>query len=161
MILTQLCCESASRRAAQGQAARGATDVQFDRLTGIFSSYQYFVLREGEVLMRPYSCWCSACFAVAVAGPGVGRLTSDYKVSGCAKSPNPLVRNPLYEWRNASCRAKTGAQASNPDKRAREHGTRSRRKGLWLASGFWLKPLAMRRTRCGSARPWPSALSAR
>jgi hypothetical protein len=110
---------------------------QFDRLTGISSCYQYFMLREGEVLMRPYSCWCPACFEVAEAGPGVGtRLTSDYKVSGCAKSPNPLVRNPLYEWRNASCRAKTGAQASNPDKRAREHGHALAAAGL--KRGQWL-----------------------
>ena len=35
-------------------------DVQFDCLTGISSCFQYFMLREGEVLMRPYSCWCQA-----------------------------------------------------------------------------------------------------
>ena len=45
-------------------------DVLFDCLTGISSYYQYFMLREGEVPMRPYSCWCPACFNVAVEGPG-------------------------------------------------------------------------------------------
>jgi hypothetical protein len=104
--------------AGEGAIMRPNVDEQFDRLTGISSHYQYFVLREGEVLMRPYSCWCPACFEVADAGPGLGtRLTSDNKVNGCAKASDPL-----YEWRNASCRAKTGAQASAPDKRAREHG---------------------------------------
>jgi len=104
--------------AGEGAIVRPAADEQFDRLIGISSHYQYFVLRAGEVLMRPYSCWCPACFEVADAGPGAGIcLTSDYKVDGCAKASDPL-----YEWRNASCRAKTGAQASAPDKRAREHG---------------------------------------
>ena len=103
--------------AGEGVIVRPATDIQFDRLDGILGSYQYFMLREGEVLMRPYSCWCPACFRVAVAGPAAGILTSTYEVPGCAKAGNPL-----YQWRNASCRAKTGAEASSPDQRARAHG---------------------------------------
>jgi len=104
--------------AGEGAIQRPAMDVQFDRLTGISSHYQYFMLREGEVLMRPYSCWCPACFSVAEAGPGCGtRLNSAYEVVGCTKSGDPF-----YSWRNASCRAKSGAEASSPDKRAREHG---------------------------------------
>lgn len=116
---------------------RPNVDEQFDRLTGISSCYQYFMLREGEVLMRPYSCWCPACFEIAAVGPGAGnRLSSDNKVDGCSKAPNPLVRNLLYEWRDASCRAKTGAQASSPDKRAREHGHELAADGLQL--GQWV-----------------------
>ena len=92
--------------------------MQFDRLVGISSCYQYFMLREGEVLMRPHSCWCRVCFEVAMAGPGAGtRLTSQYEVRGCVKEANAL-----YQWRNASCRAKTGAEACCPDQRARAHG---------------------------------------
>ena len=30
--------------------------------------------------------------------------------------------NTLYSWRNKSCRAKTGAEACSPDKRARDRG---------------------------------------
>jgi len=124
--------------AGEGAIARPKEDEQFDRLTGISSCYQYFMLREGEVLMRPYSCWCSACFEVAAAGPGAGtRLTSDYKViGGCAKAPDPRVPNWFYEWRNASCRAKTGAQTSCPDKRAREHGHKLASAGL--RPGQWV-----------------------
>ena len=92
-------------------------DVQFERLTGISWHYQYFMLREGEVLMRPHSCWCSACFEVAAAGPAAGLLTSLHEVRGCAKAGNAL-----YEWHNSSCRAKTGAEASSPDQRARARG---------------------------------------
>ena len=104
--------------AGEGAIVRPATDVQFDRLTGISSSYQYFMLREGEVLMRPYSCWCPACCDAAAAGPGARmRFNASYELPGCAKAGNPL-----YAWRNASCRAKNGAEASSPDKRAREHG---------------------------------------
>jgi hypothetical protein len=103
---------------AEGAIFRPAADKQFDRLVGISSSYQYFMLREGEVLMRTYSCWCPACLDVAVAGPGVGtRLNSRYEVHECAKGADPL-----YRWRNASCRAKIGPGASSPDKRAREQG---------------------------------------
>ena len=32
------------------------------------------------------------------------------------------VGSTLYSWRNSSCRAKTGAEASSPDKRARDRG---------------------------------------
>ena len=103
--------------AGEGAIVRPA-DVQFARLTGISFNYQYFMLREGEVLMRPHSCWCPACFEVAAAGPGAGtRLSTQYGVSGCAKAGNAL-----YEWSNSSCRAKTGAEASSPDQRARAHG---------------------------------------
>ena len=63
--------------AGEGDITRPAEDVQFDRLVGISSCYQYFMLREGEVLMRPYSCWCPPCFGVAVSGPGLSTyLTS-------------------------------------------------------------------------------------
>ncbi len=69
----------------------GRWNVQFARLTGISFNYQYFMLREGEVLMRPHSCWCPACFEVAAAGPGAGtRLSTQYGVSGCAKAGNAI-----------------------------------------------------------------------
>jgi hypothetical protein len=116
---------------AEGAIVRPASDKQFDRLVGISSSYQYFMLREGEVLMRSYSCWCPACFDVAVAGPGVGtRLNSQYEVYECAYEADPL-----YRWRNASFRAKTGPGASSPDQRAREQGrtlTVRARPGQWV-----------------------------
>ena len=68
--------------------------------------------------MRSYSCWCPACYNVAVAGPSTGTsLSSVYEVRGCVNAGNQL-----YEWRNASCRAKNGPEASSPDERARKHG---------------------------------------
>ena len=42
---------------------------------------------------------------------------SEYEVRGCTKCDNGL-----YSWHNASCRAKSGAEASSPDQRARAHG---------------------------------------
>jgi hypothetical protein len=118
--------------AGDGEIQRPATDVQFDRLTGISSCYQYFMLKEGEVLIRPYSCWCAACSSAAEAGPGSGtKLTSAYEVRGCTKTANPL-----YTWRNASCRARSGAEASSPDKRAREHGHSLAAAGL--VPGQWV-----------------------
>jgi hypothetical protein len=49
---------------------RPEADVQFDVVLGIFSSYQFFLLREGEVLAWSHSCRCPTCFDVATAGPG-------------------------------------------------------------------------------------------
>ena len=97
---------------------RPMMEVHFDRLNGISSSYQYYMIRQGEVLMRSYSCWCPACYNVAVAGPSTGTsLSSVYEVRGYVNAGNQL-----YEWRNASCRAKNGPEASSPDERARKHG---------------------------------------
>ena len=50
--------------------------VEYDCVEGISSSYQYFMLRQGGVLIRNHSCWCRACFKVAMGGPGAGRATS-------------------------------------------------------------------------------------
>ena len=47
------------------------------------------MLREGEVLARPHSCWCPACFDLATAGRGQGaRLApyAGYKVVGCTRA---------------------------------------------------------------------------
>ena len=40
----------------EGAIVRPNVDEQFDRLTGISSHYQYFMLHPGAVLMRPSSC---------------------------------------------------------------------------------------------------------
>ena len=45
------------------------------------------------------------------------------------------VRDPLYRWRNASCRAKTGPGASSPDKRARKQG---RKLAVGAKPGQWV-----------------------
>ena len=74
------------------------------------------MLREGEVLMRPHSCWCPACFQVATGGPAGSRFSSQYEVRGCVKASNAL-----YAWHNSSCRAKSGPEASSPDQQARAH----------------------------------------
>ncbi len=54
--------------ACDGAIERPVTDVHYDCLTGISSCYQYFMLREGELLMRPYSCWCPYCCNVEFDG---------------------------------------------------------------------------------------------
>ena len=118
--------------AEDGDIVRPETDVKFSRLEGIKASYQYFALREGEVLMRSHSCWCPACFDVAVAGPAADVLSSQYKVVGCEHAANPG----FYEWRNASCRAETGGAASSPDARAKARGHALARAGL--LPGQWV-----------------------
>jgi hypothetical protein len=114
---------------------RPDTDAKFDRVEGISASYQFFMLREGEVLVRPHSCWCPACFDVATGGPGQGmRLSPNtgYKVVGCTRADSDF-----YEWSNKSCRAKEGAEVGSPDLRARTHG-HALAPGLAPAGGEWV-----------------------
>jgi hypothetical protein len=87
------------------------------------------------VLARSCSCWCLTCFDVARAEPGQGaRLApyAGYKVAGCAKAGSSF-----YEWRNKSCRAKTGGDASSPDLRARTH-EHALAAGLAPGGGQWV-----------------------
>jgi hypothetical protein len=121
--------------AGLGHIWRPAEDVQFDAVVGISSSYQFFMLREGEVLARPHSCWCPACFDVATAGPGQdARLApyAGYKVVGCTRAGSAF-----YEWSNKSCRAKTGGEAGSPDLRARTHG-HALAAGILPVGGQWV-----------------------
>jgi hypothetical protein len=66
-----------------------------------------------------------------VVGPGASTcLNSQYEVRKCAKAADPLFR-----WRNGSCRAKTGPGANSPDKRAREQGLKlavGAKPGQWV-----------------------------
>jgi hypothetical protein len=88
-------------------------------VVGISSSYQFFMLRKGEVLARSNSCWCPIWFDLATAGPGQGARLAPYvgyKVAGCTRAGSAF-----YDWSNKSCRAKTGGDASSPDLRARTY----------------------------------------
>jgi hypothetical protein len=118
--------------AGDADIKRPTTDVKFDCLNGILLTYQYFVLREGEVLMRAHSCWCLACLQSAMAGPGGDTtLTSNYTVPNCSR-----FHEQLYQWHNASCRAIAGSEVGCPDKRAREHGHSIAKGGL--VPGQWI-----------------------
>ena len=91
-------------RSHDGAIKRPAMDVQIDSLTSISSCYQYFMLREGEVLMCTYSCCCPACFNVAVDGniEGPGKrtyLSCSFNGPYCTHAGNTL-----YSWRNNSSR---------------------------------------------------------
>ena len=56
-----------------------------------------------------------------------------FEVNGCSKTGGQPV---FYSWRNASCRAKEGAEVGSPDKRAREHGHELAAAGL--EPGQWV-----------------------
>jgi hypothetical protein len=126
--------------AREGAIERPKEDGHLDRLTGILSNYQYFMLREGEVLMCPYSCWCPACFEVAAAGPGASiRLSSDYMVrDGCDQAPQPGTRNPrVTRFTNGKTRAGQDQGAyKQPGQAGAGTGTSSRR---WASQpGQWV-----------------------
>jgi hypothetical protein len=53
-----------------GNIKHPEADVQFNVVVGISSSYQFFMLREGEVLARSHSAY--TFFDVATARPGQG-----------------------------------------------------------------------------------------
>ena len=40
---------------------RPANDVTFERIEDITRSYQYLMIKEGELLVRRHSCWCLRC----------------------------------------------------------------------------------------------------
>lgn len=104
-------------------------------LEGITSSYQYFMLRQGAVLVRRHSCWCSACFDVAIAGPGEAtKLTSEYTVPGCVHVGKGEAA--MYEWHNKSCRVRSGCEVGQPDQRARSRGVELAAQGI--QPGEWL-----------------------
>jgi hypothetical protein len=89
-------------------------------VVGISSSYQFFLLRKGEVLARSNSCWCPIWFDMATAGPGQGARLAPYvgyKVAGCTRAGSAF-----YERSITSCRAKTVGDASSPDSHAQTHG---------------------------------------
>ena len=106
--------------AGPGDIKRPIADEHFDRVQGISSSYQFFMLREGEVLMRRYSCWCPACFDIAMAGPLGGMLLSSY--AGYAVAECTRGHSSFYLWSNKGCRAKPGASVLAPHNRAVQHG---------------------------------------
>ena len=109
--------------------------VEYDCVEGISSSYQYFMLRQGGVLIRNHSCWCRACFKVAMGGPGAGRATSgldaDYGVHECVHATEEF-----YEWSNKSCRCIRGGDAAGPDERARGRGEELASQGV--IPGQWV-----------------------
>jgi len=97
--------------------ARPTSQVIYERIKGISRSYQYLMIKEGDVLVRRHSCWCLPCLQVAMLGHSA--LTSNYVIKGCARG---VADAGLYEYANKNCRAKKGAGAGDPDARAREHG---------------------------------------
>ena len=56
----------------------------YERIEGITRSYQYYMIKEGDVLVRRHSCWCLACMQAAMSGHS--GLSSEYVTQGCARS---------------------------------------------------------------------------
>ena len=90
-------------------ARRPQSKNKWNRVEGILASYQYMVARPGYVLVRRYSCWCRACHNVMLKGPSalrniVSGRAGVVKVPGCERGDNPL-----YQFREQSCRMTAGA----------------------------------------------------
>lgn len=94
---------------------------QYDVAQGISSSYQFFMHKAGEVLMRSHSCWCRACLKVAMGGPVGGRddsgLTSQFEVPKCTRASDEM-----YQWDLKSCRCICGPDSAQPDVNAKCRG---------------------------------------
>jgi hypothetical protein len=111
--------------------ARPTTAV-YERIEGISRSYQYLMIKEGDVLVQGHSCWFLPCLQVAMIGHSA--LTSNYVIKGCARGAADAG---LYEYANKNCRAKKGAGAGDPDARAREHGHAGGVTGQYLLFGAY------------------------
>ena len=104
----------------------------YERIEGITRSYQYYMIKEGDVLVRRHSCWCLACMQAAMSGHS--GLSSEYVTEGCARGAS----NPhLYEYANQNCRVKQGAGVGGPDELARRHGHETAAE-LAVAGGQWV-----------------------
>ena len=104
----------------------------YERIEGITRSYQYYMIKEGDVLVRRHSCWCLACMQAAMSGHA--GLSSEYVTEGCGRGAS----NPhLYEYANKNCRVKQGAGVGGPDELARRHGHETAAE-LAVAGGQWV-----------------------
>ena len=56
-----------------------------DPLCGILSLYSFFMLSDGVVAARSYSCWCSACSRVRGRGEGTVSEGMYMNVPGCTR----------------------------------------------------------------------------
>lgn len=101
---------------------RPTSEETFNPIEGIKSSYQFFALRQGEVLARLRSCWCVAYVSVAMCGPGSNKLSSQYQVSGCPHSANDDEQARFFEWSNRSCRAITGSSVATREDEVKAKG---------------------------------------
>jgi hypothetical protein len=100
------------------EIVRPKADESFDRIEEIKSQYQFFMLRTGEVLARPRSCWCLGCLSAAICGPDEDcKFTSNYVVRCCSKN-----NSPFYQWSNKSCRARVSNDIAVREKQIVAHG---------------------------------------
>ncbi len=139
--------------ACDGAIERPATDVHFDCLTGI-SCYQYFMLREGEstgeVLMRPYSCWCPSCFNVVLRSRGLANSLTSATISTylTALIPATLFIRGVIRAVGPRHVLKLAPQIRG----LAIAGVRSRLQAYHRASGCLSRPSVITKTRYGSRR---------
>jgi hypothetical protein len=127
--------------AREGAIERPKEDEQFDRLTGISSHYQYFMLREGGVLMRPThagarpaSRWLPPDPAPASASPRITWLGT-----AATRPPNPVPATRVCFTRFTSGKTRAGQDQGaykQPGQAGAGTGTSSRR---WASQpGQWV-----------------------
>ncbi len=86
---------------------RPTTKKKFEKIDGILSSYQYYVIGADRLLKRTNSCWCSACCYVSQCA---SRMLSqgdagcgDRRVPGCVRGSNAGQAHFKYELRTCAC----------------------------------------------------------
>jgi hypothetical protein len=117
----------------QKEIKRPAVPEVHYRCTDILKTYQFLVLRHGHVARRSHSCWCAACYGVAVRGPLSGVLGSGLVVKKCTRKRHAT----FYEWSNRTCAQITGghAQARRAARNMKFRGyAKSLTPGQWFLS---------------------------
>ena len=117
---------------AGGMIRRPPQKEFFDRINGIRKSYQYFMLKGGEVGVRKFGCWCAGCSAQAQIGPiaHAGFYVS-LEVPKCMYYETS--HKSVFTWQNQSC-AKVGSAAKHRRDVAKTNG---RRIAADLVPGDW------------------------
>lgn len=101
----------------EGGIVRHGATAEYERIEDITKSYQYFMRRGGEVLVRRHSCWCLACLHCVMTGPEA--LSLNYETPGCARGD---CDSALYEYANRTCRVRSGPGSDAPNELARKRG---------------------------------------
>ena len=117
----------------QGKA-RPTDAPAHDSVGGISSSYQFFMLHVGALLMRRHSFWCRACRSTARSRPRGGLLVNTGKVEGCERCGDDTN----YEWNNKIFGPKTGKDAGAASVRAQARGhalAKDASPGKWVLVG--------------------------
>ena len=114
-----------------GKVQRPQTEEDYESVTNIGKSHQFFVIAKGRVATRQHSCWCLACHTRINKG---GAKFSGGDANGCEHA-----QGGIYKWTDESCAQKGGSAIQTAWKRAKVKRAQA---AMSLTMGTWCLLLA-------------------